>query len=442
MMVDTEQLVAIAQRAVALSSAEATEAVLVGNATNLTRFANNTIHQNVVCEELSLRLRTAFGKRVGMATTNDLTDAGLACCVERAIEIARHQAENKEFVGFSPPAEYVTVKPNTGATAFCSPEQRAAAVKKVVAIAERDGLQASGAFSTGPQQMAVANSNGVAAGSALASAELGVTMMGPTSSGRATWTAMDVAEIDVAAVAETAARKARESADPIELEPGEYTVVLEPEAVGEMVSFLGYMGFGGKAFLEGRSFLCGKIGEQICDERITIHDDGLDPNFFPMPFDFEGVPRRPVMLIDKGVARGVVHDRTTAARAGVESTGHALPPPATWGPHPLHLKLEPGDATLDEMIASTDYGLLVTRFHYTNIVHPLRTEITGMTRDGTFLIQGGQLTCGVKNLRFTQSILDALSAVELIGKTRRIAEGCLVPALKVRAFRFSGVTEF
>jgi len=161
-----------------------------------------------------------------------------------------------------------------------------------------------------------------------------------------------------------------------------------------------------------------------------------------MPFDFEGVPRRKVVLIEDGIARAVVHDRTTAARAGVEPTGHALPPPATWGPYPMHLKLAPGDATTDEMIASTERGLLVTRFHYTNVAHPMRTEITGMTRDGTFLIENGKLTRGVKNLRFTQSVLAALSEAEMIGKTRRIAEGCLVPALKVKRFRFSGATEF
>jgi predicted Zn-dependent protease len=212
--------------------------------------------------------------------------------------------------------------------------------------------------------------------------------------------------------------------------------------VGDLIGFLGYMGFGGNAFNEGRSCFSGKLGERVCGESITIYDDGLDPSFMPLPFDFEGNPRRKVLLIEKGIARGVVHDRTTAKEAGVEPTGHATPPPGAWGPYPMHLKLAPGDATVEEMIASTERGLLVTRFHYTNIAHPLRTELTGMTRDGTFLIENGKLTRGVRNLRFTQSVLGALSNVEMIGRAPRIAEGCLVPALKVRSFHFSGATEF
>lgn len=437
-----EQLIAVGQKAVAMSQAELTEAVLTSDTTNLTRFANNTIHQNVSSTDTGLTVRCAIGSRIGVASTNDLSEDGIRRCVSTATEIARHQEENPGFVGLPGPATYETVVAECGETANITPEQRAEAVAKIIAIAERDNLIASGAFTTGPQSVAVVNSNGVAVGQSLAIADLNITITGPTSSGRATCTAMNAATIEAAALAEMAARKARESADPIEIEPGEYTVVLEEDAVGDLIGFLGYMGLGGKAFNEGRSFMCGKIGQRICGENITIYDDGLDPNFFPLPFDFEGVPRQKVMLIEHGIARGVVHDRSTAARAGVEPTGHATPPPGTWGPYPMHLKLAPGDATLEEMIASTERGLLITRFHYTNIVHPLRTELTGMTRDGTFLIENGRIARGVKNLRFTQSVLEVLSNVEMIGSSVRIAERCLVPALKIRSFRFSGKTEF
>lgn len=437
-----EELVEIGQKAVALSQTDLVEAVLVSGVTNLTRFANNTIHQNVSSADTELTVRSAIGSRVGVASTNDLSDDGLSKCVLRAADIARHQEENPDFVGLPGPSSYETVIAECGETATITPERRAQVVAEIIAVAQRDGLTASGAFTTGPQSLAVVNSEGVAVGQSFAAADLNVTITGPTSSGRATCTAMDVARIDALSVAETAARKARESAEPIEIEPGEYTVVLEEDAVGDLVGFLGYMGFSGKAFNEGRSFMCGKIGERICGENITIYDDGLDPNFFPLPFDFEGVPRQRVVLIERGIARGVVHDRTTAAKAGVESTGHATPPPGTWGPYPMHLKLAPGEATLEEMIGSTDHGLLITRFHYTNIVHPLRTELTGMTRDGTFLIENGRVVRGVKNLRFTQSVLEALSNVEMIGKSVRIAERCLVPPLKISSFRFSGATEF
>ncbi|MBM3500432.1 MAG: TldD/PmbA family protein [Armatimonadetes bacterium] len=441
-MITEAQLIDIGRQAVALSSAELTEAVLTGGANHLTRFANNTIHQNVSQADVDLRVRAAFGKRVGVATTNDLSEAGIRRCVENAANIARHQAEDPDFIGLPEPAEYHSIAAACDTTVAFGPEQRAEAVASILAVAERDGLVASGAFATTPQALAVVNSLGVAARQAFAAADLNITMTGPTSTGRAACTAMDVAEVDAAQAAERAARKALASADPVTVEPGDYTIVLEEDAVGDLIGFLGYMGFGGKAFNEGRSFLSGKLGERVCGESITICDDGLDPGFLPLPFDFEGVPRRKVVVIDRGIARGVVHDRTTAAQAGVESTGHATPPPGAWGPYPMHLKLAPGDATLDEMIASTERGLLVTRFHYTNIVHPLRTELTGMTRDGTFLIEDGKLTRGVKNLRFTQSVLAALSNVEMIGKTPRIAEGCLVPALKVGSFHFSGATEF
>jgi len=441
-MPDRDELLELAQRAVAMSKADETEALPMRNASGLTRLANNTIHQNVAQADVSLTVRAAFGRRVGVATTNDLSDEGMKRCVDRAAEIARHQEENEEYVGLPGPAEYARVEADLGTTSTFSPEERAAAVREIIAVAEASGLTASGAFSTGDSALAIANSKGVAAAQADASADTNMTMTASDSTGRTTWTAMNVAEIDAAALAKIAAEKAVKSADPIDVEPGEYTVILEEDAVGDLISFLGYMGFGGKAFLEQRSFMSGKIGERLCGENISIHDDGLDPRFFPMPFDFEGVPRQKVVLIESGIARAVVHDRTTAAKAGVEPTGHALPPPATWGPYPSHLHLVPGDSSVAEMIASTERGLLVTRFHYTNIAHSIRTELTGMTRDGTFLIENGKLVRGVKNLRFTQSVLAALSEVELIGKRTRIAEGSMVPALKVRRFRFSGATEF
>jgi PmbA protein len=441
-MVDRDELLELGRRAVAQSPAEETEAVLMAEGTNLTRFANNVIHQNVTQDDLSLRVRAVFGQRIGVASTNDVSEEGVRRCAETAAEIARHQEENRDFVGLPGPAEYVEVEPDCGETAAFSPEDRAAAVRDIIKVAEAHGLTVSGAFQTGPEAVAVVNSKGVRAAQSEAMADLNVTMVGATSSGRAAQTAMNVAAIDALETATIAAQKAVESADPADVEPGEYTVVLEEDAVADMIRFLGYMGFGGKALLEQRSFMCGKIGERVCGESITIYDDGLDPDLRPLPFDFEGVPRQKVMLIEKGVAKGVVHDRTTAAKAGVDPTGHALPPPATWGPYPSHLHLAPGDSSEEEMIASTERGLLVTRFHYTNIAHTMRTEITGMTRDGTFLIEGGKIARGVKNLRFTQSVLAALSEVELIGSACRIAEHAMVPALKIRKFRFSGATEF
>ncbi len=204
-----------------------------------------------------------------------------------------------------------------------------------------------------------------------------------------------------------------------------------------MIGGLAYMGFGAMAFQEGRSFMCGRVGEQIVGANITIWDDATDPRQMAFPFDWEGVPKRKVMLIENGVARGVAYDSHTAHKEGRQSTGHAFPAPNPYGPMPTHLFLAAGEAALDDMIASTGRGILVTRFHYTNVVHEKQTIFTGMTRDGTFLIEGGRVARPVKNLRFTQSIVDALNNVEMVGREGVLVEYAFVPALKVSRFSFT-----
>ncbi len=214
-------------------------------------------------------------------------------------------------------------------------------------------------------------------------------------------------------------------------------MILEPVAVGELVTFLGYLGMGALALQEGRSFLTGKLGGKVAGDNVTIWDDGTDGRGLAMPFDWEGQPKRKVTLIENGIGRGVVYDSYTATREKRETTGHALPAPNTAGPLPLNMFLAPGEASLDEMVASTRRGILVTRFHYVNVVHERETILTGMTRDGTFLIENGKRTKPLKNLRFTQSVLGALSMVEMIGKECALAEYAYVPALKVGKFSFT-----
>jgi PmbA protein len=240
-----------------------------------------------------------------------------------------------------------------------------------------------------------------------------------------------------------AARKAVESQRPVALEPGTYPVVLEPSAVATLVGFLAYVGFGGRGYLEGRSCFSGKQGERVAAEAITIWDDATDPRTLGAPFDFEGVPRQPVELIKDGVFRDAVYDLRTGRQADRTSTGHGLPAPNPEGPFPLHLFLEEGDSTVQEMIEDTARGLLVTRFHYSNVVNPVESSITGMTRDGTFLIEHGEIVGPVMNFRFTQSIVDALKSVSLVGREAELASefffsASRVPALKVEAFHFSG----
>jgi predicted Zn-dependent protease len=272
---------------------------------------------------------------------------------------------------------------------------------------------------------------------------------GQTSSGYAAADALDVSKLDPEAVGRTAVDKALRGANPTEIEPGNYTVILEEEALADMLNTLGYIGFDALSVQEGRSFMNGRFGQKITGENITIWDDGRDPRGMMLPFDFEGVPKQRVMLIDKGIATGVVYDSFTAGREkGKVSTGHSLPAPNTYGPVPVNLFIAPGRATKEEMLASTKRGIWVTRFHYTNTVHAVKTVITGMTRDGTFLIEDGQITRPLKNLRFTQSILEALSQVEMLGSQLKLIKSdwenfaTCAPAAKIHQFQFTGTTEF
>jgi predicted Zn-dependent protease len=246
-----------------------------------------------------------------------------------------------------------------------------------------------------------------------------------------------------------AVNKALRSRNPTDIEPGAYTVILEEEAVADMVFYLSYMGLGALSVQEGRSFMSGRFGEKITGDNITIWDDGHDSRGLMFPFDYEGVPKQRVTLIENGVAKGVVYDSFTAGREGNKtSTGHGLPAPNTFGPIPANLFLAPGQATKEEMLASTERGIWVTRFHYTNPVHPVQTVLTGMTRDGTFLIENGQITRPLKNLRFTQSILEAFSQVEMLGSELKLLRGdwdgfaTCAPVVKIRGFQFTGTTEF
>ena len=222
--------------------------------------------------------------------------------------------------------------------------------------------------------------------------------------------------------------------------------MLDPAAVAVLVRFLAFLGFNGKAYHEKRSFMGGKMGRKITGDLITFVDDGLDPAGMPMPFDYEGVPKTRVVFIDKGVATGMCTDTAVAAAEGTKSTGHALPASSSFGPVPLNLQMAPGASSLDEMIASTPKGLYACNFHYANVAEPMKTVVTGMTRFGLFLIEGGKVVAPVKNLRFTQSVLDALASASALTRERLLCEGfgggVLVPGVKCESFHFSGKTEF
>jgi PmbA protein len=265
--------------------------------------------------------------------------------------------------------------------------------------------------------------------------------MGETSSGYAERWTPDVNQIDGGTIAAEAIDKAQRGANPYALEPGEYDVILEEYAVADLMDYFAYLSFGSQAFLEKRSFMTGRVGEPVMGQNVSIWDDGLSPEGIPAPFDAEGVGKRRVDFIERGVARGVVWDSYYGAMAGEESTGHALPAGETFGAIPGNMFMATGDATKQEMLASTKRGIWVSRFWYTRPVHPLTVVLTGMTRDGTFLIEDGQIVAPVNNLRFTQSYLEALNQVEAIGSTSMLMPSfggcCRVPALKVRGWNFT-----
>jgi len=446
-MLGEEKIRQITAKVLGLSQADQTEVLIFSDDRQLTRFANSYIHQNVAESNVRVRVRAVIGKRVGVASTNNTSGESLQKAVETASEVARLQPENPDFISLPEPAPTPEVRAFSEATAGFTPESRARVVGDICRRAVESGLVASGAFSTSVREIAVTNSLDVFAYFPTTLGNLNTVIMGDDSSGYGASTAWDVEQIDAEAVGAGAVDKALRGRNPRQIAPGRYTVILGEHATNDIVQVLSYIGLGALAVQEGRSFMCNRFGQQIVDSAISLWDDGLDPTGLPLPFDFEGVPKRRVSLIENGIAMNVVYDSYTAGREGKTCTGHGQPAPNTRGPLPTNMFMAHGQATLEEMIASTERGILVTRFWYTRPVHPKLAIITGMTRDGTFLIEKGEVSYPVKNLRFTQSYLDTLSSVEMVGGTTRLiggeaaSNGNRVPALKLAEFEFTGVTE-
>lgn len=449
---DPESALALAEdvlaRALRIGATEAEVLVTAGDSA-LTRFANSEIHQNVAERSVTVNLRHVVGRRIAVVSTGKVDADGLRSLVHRAAAIARSCEELDDWPGLPEPAGAGVVVGGAGSawaagSADATPEFRAAGVRAVIAAADAVGVMAYGSFSTDAEAVAVANSRGIRAAEGRTSSQLLTVHMSPDGgTGYAEDVSMDATTIDAAAIGREAAAKARASDRAVTVPAGDYSVVLEEYAVVDITDQLGYLGFSALAVQEGRSFA--EPGRRIGSELVTIVDDGSDPHGLPMAFDYEGVPKQRVSLVEAGVCRDVVYDSQTAARAGHASTGHGLPAPNPYGPFPLNAVMSPGTSTREELIGGLERGLLVTRFHYTNVVHPKLGIITGMTRDGTFLVEGGKIVGPVHNLRYTQSYLDALAGVSAVSSTRKTVRGFLgaavVPALRIDAWTFTGVTE-
>ncbi|MEX0754465.1 MAG: metallopeptidase TldD-related protein [Actinomycetota bacterium] len=428
--------------ALELDRVDGVEALLLHSWSANTRFASSQIHQSTAREDTSLRIRIVRDGRIGVAETNEVTRDGAVAAARSAREMTDAVGSDPAFPGLAPVAPIPEPAPLDTTTAEASPAYRA---ETVAAVVDRcgAGMHAAGAYETGAIELGLANTEGQVCWAPHTQAALNVVVTGPNGgSGFAEAIAPGIDGVDGAAAGARAAEKAGASADPQPIDPGTYEVVLEPAATSTLVDFLGFIGFGGRSLLEGESCLSGKKDTRVAAPSISIVDDATDPGTIGAPFDFEGVPKRKLDLIRDGVFRQGAYDRRTAKQAGTVSTGHGLPAPNPDGPLPLHLCLEPGSSTVEEMIAATERGLLVTRFHYTNVVNAIASTITGMTRDGTFLIENGRVVGPVANLRFTQSILEALRDTSLVG-TRAELSGefffgvSRVPALKIDRFTFS-----
>jgi predicted Zn-dependent protease len=444
---DPEDALRLAERVVAAAEqagADEAEALVVGTESALTRFANSEVHQNVASAEVYLNLRFVKGRRIGVANTGRMDDAGIRSLVDRAATIAANVDELDDWAGL-PSADAPAPLPEAYSerTAQASPELRAEGARAVIAAADAAGVTAFGSFSHDAEAIAVATTKGIRIGERRTSSQLLTVTMGPDNgTGYAEQCAVDATTIDAAAIGREAAELARASANPVELEAGDYPVVLTSYAVVDVLDMLGYLGFTALAVQEDRSFW--EPDRRVGSSLVTVVDDGRDPAGLPIGFDAEGVPKQRLCLLDHGVCRELPYDAQTAARAGRRSTGHGLPAPNPYGPFPTNMVMAAGDASMDELIGGMDRGLLVTRFWYTNAVHQKKVIITGMTRDGTFLVEGGRIVGPVRNLRFTESYLDVLAGVEAVSRERRCVRGFLggsvVPSVRVSSFSFTGVT--
>jgi predicted Zn-dependent protease len=421
------------------------EAIVAGSDEALTRFANNAIHQNVAERTTHLSVRPVMDGRTARASTNRLSRDAIRAVVAEAIAIARLTEPDPDLPPLAAPAEYQGVERWFEATARATPEERARAVAEAIRAVATAGQTAAGIYSTGESVFALLNSRGVLARHTETVARFSITAMAADSSGWAKASACNCATLNPLELARTAARKATESTAPSDLPPGRYTVILEPAAVLDLVGQM-FSDFSATAIRDGRSFLRDRIGQQIFGENITIHDDAGHPLQSGAPFDGEGVPRKRLTLVERGVVREVAYSRQAAALAGAAPTGHGFPLPNEFGEAPTNIVIAGGATSLDEMIASTDRGILVTRFWYIREVDPYEKIFTGMTRDGTFLIESGRVTAGVRNFRFNQGLIEMLSNVEALSAPVR-ASGeetfdMVAPAMKVREFNFTETTRF
>jgi predicted Zn-dependent protease len=461
-MLDQKSAEQIFERVQKFATTKDVEVIVNSVHFSLTRFANNTIHQNVAEDNNVVSVRTVIDGKTARATTNKTDDASLKRAVEAAERLTRVQEPDPELLPLAKAMD-AAEKPSRyfERSAKLTPEDRAAGVAKIVEVAKKNKLVTAGIFSSGESFEGILNSAGMRNFHRQSSAEVSVTMLNDAqrSSGWQKRNSPDIATFDPAEVGEIAAQKALASATPKELPPGKYDVILEPSAVLDLVGFM-FQDFGAQSVLDERSFLNERIGTKLFGENISIDEDAYHPLQSGTQFDGEGVPKQRLRLVENGVIKNVVFSRASAERmkksplaknfATIAPTGHGFPLPNEVGDAPMNIVFAgaaKGSAkTVAQMIAESERAILVTRVWYIREVEPYQKVLTGMTRDGTFLVEDGKVKHGTLNFRLNQSLVEMLNNVLAMSESLRAAGeesfDMVVPAMKVRGFNFTEVTKF
>jgi PmbA protein len=441
-----EELLELARRVIKDSPADQTQVRILSSDSALTRFANSEVHQNTFERSAMVNITARVGQSEGVVTTNRLTEAALREAAEQATAAANASEPNSDLADFPEgPREYPLQIEYHETTAACTPEERAMMVLTGLSVNDTDTFKAAGTLNTGQVSVVIANNRGIEVGYNTTSASYTVQWTGPDSSGFAERVSRNIGEIDTAGAAVEALAVAKRTANPrTDLPTGKYTVILMPDCTSTMLNFLTWIGLSGRDYNDGASFMSGKLGEPVTGSDFTLVDDPLDERTLGLPCDMAGEPKQRLTLIEEGIARAVCHDANSSKKAGTASTGHDTG--YNW-PAPMNLTMAPGTSTKDDLIAGIKRGVLIQRFHYTNVVDPMATVITGMTRDGTFMIEDGELRGGLTNFRFTQNIMQAFEncsgmSRDLVYNGSFWGGGCLVPAaVRIEEFNFSGKTE-
>lgn len=441
----------LAERAVRAAEGDEADASVHVERSGFARFADSAVHQPTLIRDVSVTVRVVRDGRVGCATTNRTDDEGLAAAAARAGDAADSSPVDPGFPGLQEPAAVPDADGYDDATAALSPEEQAESAATAIAAAPDLGLY--GYYTSAVTELAVASTTGHSVAQAITDASVLALAASDEASGYAEATSWRAGDLNPAAVAREAAEKAARTQGADTVDAGTYRAVLEPYAISELLFYFGFTSLNALALLEGRSYLSGRLGERLFQESFTLWDDGLDPRGYPKAFDLEGVPKQRVRLVEEGVARDVVWDRRTAKQADDSrvSTGHGLSAPAQgFGPIPFNLSMAGGDAaSVDELAERVGDGIYVTRLHYLGVVDPREGIITGMTRDGTFRVEGGRVTKPLVNLRFTTSfpalaagLLGLTEEVALVNRSdfydERYPFGTLVPAVATEAFTIVG----